>query len=176
MSISSTKRHAVRAVAAGAACIALALVPATGAAAATATEASDSPPAESELKVETMYYGGIDDAQAAKVGNMVRYKGDRKLLIDGSSGEVLIDIPADPAVAKQEAIAESEKSAMPSNYRNVMYGACGYSYLWLQDAAGSANYRFLTGFELYSNAYDFGWEVFVSAEGLGFDWSDFGPM
>lgn len=123
-----------------------------------------------------MNYGGIDDAQAAKVGNIVRYEGDRKLLIDGRSGKVLIDIPADPTLAKQEAIEKSGKIETRGKYRNVAYGDCGYSYMYLQDAPGGGNFRFWTGFELYSNAHDFGWEVTLNASGFNYQWSDYGPM
>jgi hypothetical protein len=123
-----------------------------------------------------MFVGGIDENQAAKVGNIVRLVGRDKVLFDGRTGAELGRVPADPDVARERAIRASEKTAP----FNEVPGNCGRSHMYLRDVSQNDIYQFKTGFNVVSNAYDFDWKINISAStGSGrynFDWEDTGPM
>jgi hypothetical protein len=123
-----------------------------------------------------MFVGGIDEAQAAKAGNIVRLDGRDKVLIDGRTGAELGRVPADPVVARERAVRASQ-GMTPFN---EVPGNCGRSHMYLRDVSQNDIYQFKTGFNVISNAGDFDWKINISAStGSGsynFDWEDSGPM
>jgi hypothetical protein len=129
-----------------------------------------------------MFVGGIDEKQAAKVGNIVRIEGSEKVLVDGKTGAELARIPADPKAAEAQALRQSKASAKSGAARatGTVYGNCGSSFVSIEDVGQRDIYRFRTGFKVNGSAFDFKWRLNIRAETgsstYNFDWGDNGPM
>lgn len=117
--------------------------------------------------------GGIDEAQAVKVGNKVTTEGGERVLRDGKTGEILAKVPA-----STPNVGPGTRSVAP---RGSTMGDCGFSYLYMRDHPDPGKYEFLTGVvSTKGPMYDFHWEVHFSASYPGgnykFEWDDSGPI
>ncbi len=143
------------------------------------THASAAPPHVS-FASSGLFVGGIDDTLALGAGNIIRYEGTDKVLVDGRSGAELARIPRDSAEARRLAIAQSVQSASGGlGTQGVVYGNCGSSYMYLKNISQNDLYQFKTGFDLTAgSAFDFDWylHMFLNDGSYDFYWEDHGPM
>lgn len=127
----------------------------------------------------------IDLSRAEAAGNLVESDGSVARLIDGTTGDVLEEVPASNVYADRaaiEAAADSGSMALPlppnEAARGVIFGNCGSSYLYMRDGGSNDNdFEFSTGFDLNGSAYDFDWTIIFEGPGsYGARWEDSGPM